>query len=342
MDDEDERTLVEKNGQSSRGQSPPGYQPDLSSHWPPKGSETVPQQNHHSIELQQSSMQQMTSYDENRGNTKYSYSEEETSLGCCGCLLFAFSCFLILMFFPFSLCICMKMVQEYERAVIFRLGRIKAGGAQGPGMFFIVPCIDDIQKVDLRTKTFNIPPQEILSKDTVTVTVDAVIYASIFDPVLSVCNVTNAMFATTLLSATTLRNVLGTRTMAEMLQDREVIAASMQQMLDEATNQWGIRVERVEIKDVRLPKMLQRAMAAEAEAARDAKAKVLAAEGEQMASRALKEAADIISSSPTALQLRYLQTLSSVAAERESTILFPIPIDLMKGMGKGGALRTTM
>ncbi|XP_021357278.1 stomatin-2-like isoform X2 [Mizuhopecten yessoensis] len=270
--------------------------------------------------------------EENRHNMDQEY--EEASLGCCGIILMGFSFLLILIFFPFSMCVCMKMVQEYERAVIFRLGRIKAGGAQGPGMFFIVPCMDDIQKVDLRTKTFNIPPQEILSKDTVTVTVDAVIYASIYDPVKSVCNVADAMHATTLLAATTLRNTLGTHTMAEMLQQRENIVQIMQTVLDQATDQWGIRVERVEIKDVRLPHMLQRAMAAEAEASRDAKAKVLAAEGEQMAARALKEAADIISSSPTALQLRYLQTLGSVAAERESTILFPIPIDLMKGMGK--------
>ncbi|XP_060071902.1 band 7 protein AGAP004871-like isoform X2 [Ylistrum balloti] len=284
-------------------------------------------------------MSRIGAMDDGKQRNTYAYNEEEASLGCCGCILWGFSIFLFVIFLPFSLCICMSMVQEYERAVIFRLGRIKAGGAQGPGMFFVLPCIDDIQKVDLRTKTFNIPPQEILSKDTVTVTVDAVIYASVFDPVLSVCNVTNAMQATTLLSATTLRNVLGTHSMAEMLQERESIATTMQSLLDEATNQWGIRVERVEIKDVRLPNMLQRAMAAEAEAARDAKAKVLAAEGEQMASRALKEAADIISSSPTALQLRYLQTLSTVAAERESTILFPIPIDLMKGMGKGGAVR---
>ncbi|XP_033732652.1 band 7 protein AGAP004871-like isoform X2 [Pecten maximus] len=332
--DDDERILVEKNRQS-----PSSNTPDLSSNWPPKEAD-VPPAHRHSIEMQQSSSHQMASYDENKGRPQYGYNDEEAGLGCCGCLLMGFSCFLIFIFFPFSMCACMKMVQEYERAVIFRLGRIKAGGAQGPGMFFIVPCLDDIQKVDLRTKTFNIPPQEILSKDTVTVTVDAVIYASVFDPVLSVCNVADSMHATTLLSATTLRNTLGTRTMAEMLQDRETIAQTMQHMLDEATNQWGIRVERVEIKDVRLPNMLQRAMAAEAEASRDAKAKVLAAEGEQMAARALKEAADIISSSPTALQLRYLQTLSSVAAERESTILFPIPIDLMKGMGgKGGAVR---
>merc|ERR1719268_566749 len=227
------------------------------------------------------------------------------------------------------------MVQEYERAVIFRLGRIKKGGAVGPGLFFIIPCIDNIQVVDLRTVSFDVPPQEILTKDSVTVAVDAVVYYKIQNPMYAVCNITNASQSTRLLASTTLRNALGTKTLQEILSDREEVAKQILDHLDTATDEWGIRVERVEVKDVRLPQTLQRAMAAEAEAAREARAKVIAAEGEQKASRALKEASDIISASPAALQLRYLQTLNSISAEKNSTIIFPLPLDLMRGfMGK--------
>ncbi|KAJ8300806.1 hypothetical protein KUTeg_022325 [Tegillarca granosa] len=188
------------------------------------------------------------------------------------------------------------------------------------GLFFIFPCIDEFKKVDMRTIAFDVPPQEILTKDSVTVTVDAVVYARVFDATLSVCNVENAFKSTKLLAATTLRNILGTKIMSELLTDRDIISESMQTMLDEATDPWGIKVERVEMKDVRLPKQLQRAMAAEAESSREARAKVVAAEGEQKAARALKEAADVITESPAAMQLRYLQTLNGIAAERNSTI----------------------
>ncbi|KAK3106214.1 hypothetical protein FSP39_015353 [Pinctada imbricata] len=226
-----------------------------------------------------------------------------------------------------------KVVAEYERAVIFRLGRV-VGGAKGPGLFFLWPCIDEMNKVDLRTVAFDVPPQEILTKDSVTVSVDAVVYYRIFDPIMSVCNVDNAFRSAQLLSATTLRNVLGTKLMSELLTERDSIAHSMQQLLDTATDPWGIKVERVEIKDVRLPVQLQRAMAAEAEATREARAKVVAAEGEQNASRALKEAADVIMESPAAMQLRYLQTLGMISAERNSTIIFPLPIDMMQAFMK--------
>merc|ERR1712136_648565 len=161
--------------------------------------------------------------------------------------------------FPFSLCVCMKQVQEYERAVIFRLGRAKKGGAQGPGLFFIIPCMDNISVVDLRTVTFDVPPQEILSKDSVTVAVDAVVYYKIRDPMAAVCNVQDSAKSTRLLASTTLRNILGTKTLAEILSDREVIGESLLTQLDTATDPWGIEVERVEIKDVRLPQQLQRA-----------------------------------------------------------------------------------
>ncbi|CAF1002539.1 unnamed protein product [Adineta steineri] len=231
-------------------------------------------------------------------------SHEDYSLGLCGYILLILSYAIICLTFPFSLTVCLKVVQEYERAVMFRLGRI-LGGAKGPGLFIIIPCVDAYTKVDLRTITFDVPPQEILTKDSVTVAVDAVVYFRVFDPVISITNVEDAPKSTQLLAATSLRNVLG-------------------------TEGWGVRVERVEVKDVRLPVQLQRAMAAEAEAAREARAKVIAAEGEQKASRALKDAADVIMQSPTALQLRYLQTLTTIASEKNSTIVFPIPIELMQ------------
>ncbi|PIO67925.1 SPFH/Band 7/PHB domain protein [Teladorsagia circumcincta] len=187
----------------------------------------------------------------------------------------------------------MTVVQEYERAVIFRLGRLMPGGAKGPGIFFILPCIDSYKKIDLRVVSFDVPPQEILSKDSVTVAVDAVVYFRISNATISVTNVEDASRSTKLLAQTTLRNILGTRTLAEMLSDREAISHQMQSTLDEATDPWGVKVERVEVKDVRLPLQLQRAMAAEAEATREAGAKVIAAEGEQKASRALREAAEV-------------------------------------------------
>ncbi|KAK9968269.1 hypothetical protein ABG768_002603 [Culter alburnus] len=256
-------------------------------------------------------------------------SENNGGLGCCGWILVIISAFFSILIFPITIFISIKIVKEYERAVIFRLGRITARKAKGPGIFFILPCTDSFVKVDLRTVSFDIPPQEILTKDSVTVSVDGVVYFRVSDPVASVANVSNADYSTRLLAQTTLRNVLGTKNLAEVLSDREGISHSMQMSLDEATDSWGIKVERVEIKDVKLPQQLQRAMAAEAEAAREARAKVIAAEGEMNASRALKEASLVIAESPSALQLRYLQTLNTIAAEKNSTIIFPLPMDVM-------------
>merc|ERR1711976_539438 len=222
-------------------------------------------------------------------------SEDEYGF-CSGCftfLLTVISVLLILCTLPFSLCVIMRMVQEYERAVIFRLGRVKRGGAMGPGLFFILPCMDQIVVTDLRTVSFDVPPQEILTKDSVTVAVDAVIYYKISSPLSAVCNVSDYAKSTKLLASTTLRTILGTKNLSEILSDRESIAEDILANLDKATDPWGVKVERVEVKDVRLPQQLQRAMAAEAEAAREARAKVIAAEGEQKASKALKEAADI-------------------------------------------------
>jgi len=255
-----------------------------------------------------------------------------TSIGVFGWLLFGLSWCLVAVTLPFSLCVLLKVVQEYERAVIFRLGRLLPGGAKGPGIFFVLPCIESYERVDLRTITLGVPPQEVLTKDSVTVSVDAVVYYRVSNATVSVANVENAHHSTRLLAQTSLRNILGTKNLHEILSDRESISIAMQGILDEATAAWGIKVERVEIKDARLPEQLQRAMAAEAEAAREARAKVIAAEGEKKASGALREASEIISESPAALQLRYLQTLNSISAEKNSTIIFPLPLDLVTSL----------
>lgn len=252
----------------------------------------------------------------------------------CSKLLIFLSYVLVTFTFPLSLLFTIKVVQEYERAVIFRLGRNIGGGAKGPGLFFVLPCIDDMINIDLRTITIDVPPQEILTKDSVTVSVDAVIYFRIFNPVLSVNKVADAKFSTRLLAATSLRTILGTKSLGDILTDKESIAHHLKELLDDATDAWGVKVERVELKDVSLPSSMQRSMATEAEASRDARAKVVAAEGEQRASKALSEAAEIISSNPIALQLRYLQTLTGIAAEKNSTIIFPIPMELLRSVGK--------
>ncbi|XP_036385856.1 erythrocyte band 7 integral membrane protein-like [Megalops cyprinoides] len=257
--------------------------------------------------------------------------------GACEWILVILSSLLIIITLPVSIWLCIKTVKEYERAIIFRLGRILRGGARGPGLFFVLPCTDSVINVDMRTITFDIPPQEVLTKDSVTVSVDGVVYYRVQNPILAVANITNADGATRLLAGTTLRNVLGTKNLSELLSDREEIAKSMESTLDEASDDWGIKVERVEIKDVKLPLQLQKAMAAEAEATREARAKVITAYGEMNASRALKEASREISQSPSALQLRYLQTLNTIAAEKNSTIIFPLPIDLMQGFMRTSA-----
>ncbi|XP_078721336.1 stomatin-like [Lampetra fluviatilis] len=276
--------------------------------------------------------------------------------GCCEKLLGILSMVVIILTFPLSVWFCLKVVREYERAVVFRLGKLLPGGAIGPGLFLVMPCIDTFVKVDMRTVTFDVPPQEvrlgpkppprphplkaaaspaslqILTRDSVTVAVDAVVYYRVHDATAAVTNVVYADGATRLLAQTALRNVLGTRSLSDIVSEREVIARSMQTSLDEATEPWGIKVQRVEIKDVRLPPQMQRAMAAEAEAIREARAKVVSAEGEMNASRSLKEAAIVLGESSGALQLRYLQTLNNIAAERNSTIIFPIPIDILSAL----------
>lgn len=269
----------------------------------------------------------------------YESEDTDVGLGICGWLLTAFSWLIVIVTLPFSLCVCFKVVQEYERAVIFRLGRLLQGGSKGPGIFFVLPCIESYQKVDLRTITLDVPPQEVLTKDSVTVSVDAVVYYRVSNATVSVANVENAHHSTRLLAQTTLRNILGTKPLHEILSERDSISQAMQNALDEATEPWGIKVERVEIKDARLPEQLQRAMAAEAEASREARAKVIAADGEMRASKALREASNIIDESPSALQLRYLQTLNSIAAEKNSTIIFPVPIDFISQLANSKGQR---
>ncbi|XP_040074630.1 stomatin-like [Ixodes scapularis] len=250
----------------------------------------------------------------------------------CSYFVIGLSMFLIIITLPFSLLFCIVIANEYQRVVIFRLGRLVSGGARGPGLFFIIPCVDRYCEIDLRTISIDVPAQEILSRDSVTVTVDAVIYYRIVNPIASVMNVEDYFVATNLLAAAMLRNVLGTKNLSDILSDRESISQMMQSALDVATDPWGVKVERVEIKDVRLPHQMQRAMAAEAEAVREGRAKVVAAEGEERAALALKEAAEIIAQAPAALQLRYLQTLANIATNHNSTTVFPLPLEMMRGL----------
>ncbi|TNN07699.1 Band 7 protein [Schistosoma japonicum] len=247
----------------------------------------------------------------------------------CERILIFMSYLFLLITLPFSFLFCLRVIRHYERAVIFRLGRLILNGPTGPGLLFINPCLDVVQRVDLRTFTFDVLTQDVLTRDSVTVAVEAVVYYRIFDPVLSVVNVKNANYSTRLLAQTTLRNVLGTVDMCALLTEREHIAALMQETLDSATDVWGMKVERVEIKDVRLPLQLQRSMAAEAEATREAKAKIILALGEKEASVSLKAAALEINNCPIALQLRYLYTLNNITSGKHSTIVFPVPIELI-------------
>jgi len=258
--------------------------------------------------------------------------EEENSCGyaCLKKFLTVFSYVLFVCTFPFSLYFCVKIVREYERAVLFRLGMLRKKETVGPGMFFILPCLDEIVIIDLRTVSFDVPKQEVLTKDSVTVYVDAVVYYNIQKPLDAVCKVENFDKSTRLLAATTLRTILGTKNLTELLSDRESISKAICGQIEGPTDRWGIEVERLEIKDVILPQNLQRAMAAEAEATREARAKVIQADGELKASKSLKEASDVISESPAALQLRFLQTLTHISAEKNSTMIFPLPIELMK------------
>lgn len=220
-----------------------------------------------------------------------------------------------------------RIVQEYERGACFRLGRFV--GLRGPGLVFLIPFIERMMKVDLRVITMDVPSQECITRDNVTVRVDAVIYFRVVDAADAVLKVLDYIKATSLLAATTLRNVVGQSELDELLAHRDKLNDKIQVVVDEGSNPWGIKVSMVEVKDVELPDPMKRAMAAQAEAERDRRAKVVHAEGEFQAAEKLTEAAKVIATQPSAMQLRYLQTLSSIATERASVIVFPLPMDLI-------------
>src|SRR6266436_3886704 len=222
-----------------------------------------------------------------------------------------------------------KVAREYERGIVFRLGRLTAA-PKGPGLFWLIPIVDRMVKVDLRTITLNIPPQEVITKDNVPVRVNAVAYFRIVKPEDAIVQIENFMVATSQIAQTTLRSVLGQHQLDELLSEREKINAILQGIIDEQTAPWGIKVSIVEVKDVEIPQGMQRAMARQAEAERERRAKVINAEGEFQASERLKDAAVVIEEHPIALQLRYLQTLLELGAGNTSTIIFPAPIDLIR------------
>jgi regulator of protease activity HflC (stomatin/prohibitin superfamily) len=222
-----------------------------------------------------------------------------------------------------------KVAREYERGIVFRLGRLLPE-PKGPGLFILIPVVDRMVKVDLRTITLNIPPQEVITKDNVPVRVNAVAYFRIVEPKNAIVQVENFMVATSQIAQTTLRSVLGQHLLDELLSERDKINSILQEIIDESTSPWGIKVSIVEVKDVEIPSGMQRAMARQAEAERERRAKVIAAEGEFQASERLKDAALVIEKHPIALQLRYLQTLLELGSSASTTIVFPAPLDLLK------------
>lgn len=223
-----------------------------------------------------------------------------------------------------------RVVPEYERGVIFRLGRVQ--GAKGPGIFFIIPIVDQMIKVDLRVVTLDVQTQEAITRDNVTVKVNAVCYFRVMDPVAAVVNVTNYLLATGQIAQTTLRSVMGQSELDELLSQRDKINQQLQQIIDEQTEPWGIKVSVVELKDLELPQTMQRAMARQAEAEREKRAKIIHADGEYQASKQLAQAASVMALAPGSLQLRYLETLKEIGAENNSTIIFPLPIELFEGI----------
>jgi regulator of protease activity HflC (stomatin/prohibitin superfamily) len=227
-----------------------------------------------------------------------------------------------------------KICREYERAIVFRLGRL-LGAPKGPGLFFRIPLVDQVIKVDLRTITLMIPPQEVITKDNVPVRVNAVAYFRILDPNAAIVQVENFMVATSQVAQTTLRSVLGQHVLDELLSEREKINTILQGIIDESTAPWGIKVSIVEVKDVEIPSDMQRAMARQAEAERERRAKVINAEGEFQAAERLKDAALVIADHPIALQLRYLQTLLEIGTTNSTTIVFPAPIELLRPFLEG-------
>lgn len=223
-----------------------------------------------------------------------------------------------------------RVLREYERGVIFRLGRVLGGGVKGPGIILLIPIIDKMVKVSLRTVVMDVPPQDVITQDNVSIKVNAVIYFRVIDPEKAIIEIENYLVGTSQLSQTTLRSVLGQSELDELLSQREKINVRLQHIIDQQTEPWGVKVTHVEVKQIDLPQEMQRAMARQAEAERERRAKVIAAEGEFQASQKLSDAAQILSEQPSALTLRYLQTLREIATENNSTTIFPIPLDFLK------------
>lgn len=229
-----------------------------------------------------------------------------------------------------------RIVNEYERGVLFRLGRVDPTNLKGPGLRLVFPIVDRLLKVDLRTVTHEFPPQEVITKDNVTIKVNAVVYFNVMKPIDAVIKIANHYLATSLYAQTTLRNILGQHELDEILAEREKIGQALQRIIDEATDAWGVKVSAVEIKDIELPEEMRRAMARQAEAERERRAKVIAADGEFQASQKLAEAAKVLETTGAALQLRYLQTLVEIGVENSTTVVFPVPIDLLASIKKMG------
>jgi regulator of protease activity HflC (stomatin/prohibitin superfamily) len=237
--------------------------------------------------------------------------------------------FIVLVIFGLVLLSMMvKILNEYERGVIFRLGRVLSQ-PKGPGLILLIPIIDRIQRVSLRTVVMDVPPQDVITSDNVTLKVNAVVYFRVMDPLKAIIQVENFLYATSQLSQTTLRAVLGQSSLDDLLSQRDKINQRLQEILDQHTDPWGVKVSQVEVKHVDLPQEMQRAMARQAEAERERRSKIIHAEGEMQAAQKLREAADIMTGNPAALQLRYLQTMVEVSAENNSTIVFPLPIDMI-------------
>lgn len=242
---------------------------------------------------------------------------------------------IVVVFLVIVLFASIKVVQEYERGVVFRLGRL--AGVRGPGLILLIPFLERMQKVDLRTVTMDIPAQEVITKDNVTIRVNAVAYFRVLNPDAAIVNVADYIRATSQIAQTTLRSVLGQSSMDDLLAEREMINQQLAKIIDDQTEPWGIKVSIVEVKDVELPQSMQRAMARQAEAEREKRAKIIHAEGEFQASQQLAEAAEIINQNPVTIQLRYLQTLTEIGAEQNTTVVFPLPIDMLSNlMGFGG------
>ncbi|KAM5203047.1 podocin [Hipposideros larvatus] len=254
---------------------------------------------------------------------------KSSGLGACEWLLVLSSLLFIIVTFPFSVWFCIKVVQEHERVIIFRLGHLLPGRAKGPGLFFFLPCLDTYHKVDLRLQTLEIPFHEVVTKDLFIMEVDAVCYYRMENASLLLSNLAHVSKAVQFLVQTTMKRLLAHRSLTEILLERKSIAQEVKVALDSVTCIWGIKVERTEIKDVRLPAGLQHSLAVEAEAQRQARVRMIAAEGEKAASESLRVAAEILSGTPAAVQLRYLHTLQSLSTEKPSTVVLPLPFDLL-------------